>query len=104
MSNEDIVITCFPGCWVEEGVPNPEDPTDLLKKIVQDVKEKQTYKCISTSLDLAAIIMDHCAGNVVDGSLEKRREHDQYHFLDWFRRSIRRVVCRTFPSPRILRC
>jgi len=100
MTNEDIVVTCFPGCWVEEGIPNPEDPTDLLERIVQDVKEKKTYKTISTSLHLAAIIMEHCAGNVVDASLEKCREHDQFHFLEWFSRSIRQVVSKIFPWPR----
>ncbi|KAG9232578.1 hypothetical protein BJ875DRAFT_485935 [Amylocarpus encephaloides] len=88
--NADIIVTCFPGCWVE-GVPNPEDPIDLLEKIVHDVQMKSTYKGISTSHDLAAIIMEHCAKNVVDSSLEKRREHDQFHF-EWFYRSIKQVI------------
>jgi len=86
------VVTCFPGCWVEEDIPNAEDPTDLLERIVRHVSKRDSYARIKSSHDLASIIIELCASNVTDMALEKRQDLDRYHFLEWFYRSIRRVV------------
>ncbi|KAG4431028.1 hypothetical protein IFR05_013486 [Cadophora sp. M221] len=88
----DLVITCFPGCWIEDGVSNPDDPIDLLERIVQEVSQRETYETISSPLDLATMIIDCCASNVVESNIEQGMRSDRLHFLEWFSRSIRRVM------------
>ncbi|KAH7397978.1 hypothetical protein BKA64DRAFT_673281 [Cadophora sp. MPI-SDFR-AT-0126] len=88
----DIVVTCFPGCWVDD--PNSEagDSIDLLEKIVHQLSQREIYETISSSFDLATIIIDSCAGNMMEPNFNQNQDGAEFHFLEVFDSSIRRVM------------
>ncbi|PVH73425.1 hypothetical protein DL98DRAFT_51819 [Cadophora sp. DSE1049] len=88
----DMVVTCFPGCWIDDGYPEAEDPIDLLEKIVHQLSQREIYETISSCLDLATIIMDSCAGNMMEPNIYQNQDHEGFHFLELFYSSIRRVM------------
>ncbi len=78
---------------MDERTPDYEDPIDLLEKIVQTLSDKQCYKNITSPHELAATIIEHCSGNVMDTSMISKTSYNKFDFLELFYRSIRKVVC-----------
>jgi hypothetical protein len=87
----DTVISCFPGCWVEDDLQ--EDPIDVLKGLVNRLES--AYVRINSPHDLASLIILHCSGNLLGRTLDKDEKHNNLHFLDWFHLSLKEMVCAT---------
>lgn len=90
---QDTVVSCFPECWVEDGLP--EDPIGVLESLV--IRLETSYVYINSPHDLASLIVLHCSSNLLGRTLDKEEKHNKLHFLDWFHLSLKEMVCTIAP-------
>jgi hypothetical protein len=53
---------------------------------------QENYWHISSPLDLALTVIEHCSGNTTETSTEQGEELENFNYLDWFYLSIKQVV------------
>jgi hypothetical protein len=84
------VITCLPDSWTEEDGMYTDGSPDVLERIVRSVQAN--YWQITSPLDLALTVVEHCAGNTTESTTDNGEELENLNYLDWFYLSIKQVV------------
>lgn len=67
-----------------------DESPDVLERIVRSVQAN--YWQITSPLDLALTVVEHCAGNTTESTTDNGEEVENFNYLDWFYLSIKQVV------------
>jgi len=79
----DTIITSFPHTWAH--LDSHADPLDVHTAIVNFLENKPKRNRINNVMKLAFLIIDRCAGNVMDQNL---LDQSDLQFIQFFDRSI----------------